>query len=1036
MATCSVCGHENAEDARFCSACGAALSTAAAPAATRKTVTIVFTDVTGSTAIGEGLDPEALRSVMGRYFDAMSVVIERHGGTVEKFIGDAIMAVFGIPQLHEDDALRAVRTAAAMRTRLDSLNDELTRDVGVRIVTRTGVNTGEVVAGDPAAGQRLVTGDAVNVAARLEQAAAPGEILLGAETHERVRNAVTVEALEPLELKGKTERIAAFRLVEVFADAPSIERRHDTPLVGRALELNILREQFAACSAQRECRLVTVLGPPGIGKSRLVWELAAGRGDAGFVAGRCLPYGDGITYWPLVEIVKQIDGNGLSSVATLVGDDGELVREHIAAVIGKSESAASPEETFWAVRKLFEAVAAERPLIVVFEDFEWAEPTLVDLVEYVVGFSAGAAILLVVVARPDFLERRPSWTVPRSNATTLVVQALTRTESTSLVDQMLVGIAAPREIQSRVLDAAEGNPLFIEQLLAMGLESDLTDVRVPSTIQALLAARIDHLEPDERTVVERASFEGRLFHRGAVVELAPAHVRPKVSAVLLALIRKEFIQPDRSEFTGDDAFLFRHMLIRDAAYAGVPKETRSEMHERFANWLERKVGDRPAEYEEILGYHFEQAWRYQLELGRHDDRARELGRRAGELLGDAGERALARTDIAAATRLLERALAALGSDHPRANAVRVALGDALVDAGELARACSLLEEVIVAAVAAGDRSIEWRARARLAWTQLLTNDLSAPEALNLAEEAISVLEPLDDDSGLARAWHLAAHAHNVADLREDMQRAHEHALSHARRARDVRLETESMFWLGLCAFFGPTHVSQAAIDCAALGEAAHTSLQQAQARFWGAAVRGLTVGAGEVRMELDEVRRTYRELGLETSWGGSAMVCGYLELQSGDPVHAEAVLRPSADALERAGEKGYRATVLELLSEALLAQGRGDEAASVAIQCDAITAPDDTLATSSLAVLKAKLATRTGTRTQVDHAIGEALTAIEPLPDDGFTFATTRLDLAEVLRTAGRIDEAREQAGRALAIAEAKGAVFVIARAREVLAEL
>jgi class 3 adenylate cyclase/tetratricopeptide (TPR) repeat protein len=1036
VSVCSLCGRENAEDARFCSACGAALPSAAAPAATRKTVTIVFTDVTGSTAMGEGLDPEALRSVMGRYFDAMSVVIERHGGTVEKFIGDAIMAVFGIPQLHEDDALRAVRTAAAMRTRLDSLNDELTRDVGVRIATRTGVNTGEVVAGDPAAGQRLVTGDAVNVAARLEQAAAPGEILLGGETHQRVRSAVNAEALKPLELKGKTDRIPAFRLLEVLPDVPSIERRHDTPLVGRELELTILREQFATCSAQRECRLVTVLGPPGIGKSRLVWELVASRGDAGFVAGRCLPYGDGITYWPLVEIVKQLAGDDMGSLEALVGVDGALIREHIAAVVGKSESAASPEETFWAVRKLFEALAADRPLIAVFEDFEWAEPTFVDLVEYITGFSSGAPILVVVVARADLLERRPSWTAPRPNATALVLQPLTRDESTSLVDQMLVGATTSRELQRRVIEAAEGNPLFLEQMLAMGLESDLNEVRVPATIQALLAARVDRLEPDERVVIERASFEGRLFHRGAVVELVPAHVGPKVGALLLALIRKEFIGPDKSEFTGDDAFLFRHMLIRDAAYAGVPKEMRSELHERYANWLERKVGDRPAEYEEILGYHFEQAWRYQVELGRRGDRARALGRRAGELLGDAGERALARTDIAAATRLLDRALAALGSDHPRENALRVALGDALVDAGELARACRMLEEVIVAAVAAGNRSLEWRARAQRAWTQLLTTDLSAPEALNLAEEAISVLEPLDDNSGLARAWHLAAHAYNVAGSRDDLQRAHEHALRHARRSRDVRLETESMFWLGLCAFFGPTPVSEAAIDCAALAEAAHTPLQQAHARFWAAAVRGLTVGAGEVRVELDEVRRTYRELGLETSWGGSAIACGYMELQSGDPVNAEAVLRPSADALERAGEKGYRTTVLELLSEALLAQGRGDEAASVALECDAIIAPDDLLATSSLAVLKAKLATRNGTRAQADHAIREALNVLEQLPDDGFTFATTRLDLAEVLHAADRLDEARTQAGRALAIAEAKGAVFVTARARDLLAEL
>ncbi len=435
---------------------------------------MVFTDVTGSTALGEGLDPEPLRRVLTRYFDSMQEVIERHGGVVEKFIGDAVMAVFGIPQLHEDDALRAVKAASAMRERLVTLNQDLARDHGVRIETRTGVNTGEVVAGDPTSGQRLITGDAVNVAARLEQAAAPGEIVIGATTHRLVRDGVRVEALEPLDLKGKSAKEPAFRLVEVLPDAAAITRRGDSPFVGRASELMILRDQLADCVAERSCRLVTVLGAPGIGKSRLIGELIAGRGDSAFVVGHCLPYGDGITYWPLVEIVKQIAGGDARAVAKLIPEDGALVAQGVAAAVGQGGGATSPEETFWAVRKLLEALARDRPLIVVLEDFEWAEPTFLDLVEYVLGF-ASAPICLVAVARPDLLERRPSWTAPRPNSTLLVLEPLPDSESASLFDHLLAGAEVPHELRVRILEAAEGNPLFVEQMLAMSAESDLTE---------------------------------------------------------------------------------------------------------------------------------------------------------------------------------------------------------------------------------------------------------------------------------------------------------------------------------------------------------------------------------------------------------------------------------------------------------------------------------------------------------------------------------------------------------------------------------
>ena len=380
-------------------------------------MTVVFCDVVGSTSLGESVDPEALQALLARYFERMKAIVENHGGTVEKFIGDAVMAVFGVPVVREDDALRAVRVAEEMQAALGELELE----------GRIGVNTGEVVTGTP---ERLVAGDAVNVAARLQQAASPGQILLGAETHVLVADAVHVEPVEPLTLKGKSEPVAAWRLLDVIAGAPAYTRRLDAPFVGREAELVALEHELERAVAERTCRLCTGVGEPGIGKSRLVGELLAASGRARVVVGRCLSYGEGITYWPLAEIVREVAGTEPKArLQELLARDeeAELVAERIAGTVGAASAAtAAPEETYWAFRRLFEALAADRPLIIVIEDVHWAEPTLLDLLEYVAGFSSSAPILLLCVARPDLLESRPSWAAPRPNATVVSLQPALR----------------------------------------------------------------------------------------------------------------------------------------------------------------------------------------------------------------------------------------------------------------------------------------------------------------------------------------------------------------------------------------------------------------------------------------------------------------------------------------------------------------------------------------------------------------------------------------------------------------------------------
>ncbi len=628
MLKCPDCGHESPDGLRFCGACGHELEPAAAPRQVRKTVTVLFCDVTGSTALGERLDPEALRRTMGRYFEEIRAVVERHGGLVEKFIGDAVMAVFGIPTAHEDDALRAVRAVGEMRERLLALGEEL----AVTLSFRTGVNTGEVVAGE---GETLVTGDAVNVAARLEQAATPGEILIGAETYRLVRDAVTVEPVEPLELKGKGEPVPAYRLVSVDPMAPGSARHLDAPMVGRVREQARLLDDFEDVVSGRSCHLFTLLGPAGVGKSRLVHQfLSDVAGRAEVWRSRCLHYGEDITYWPLVEMLIPM------------GAEPD-------AVIG-----ASPAETQLAFRRLLEDRAADEPQILLLDDLHWAEPVFLDLVEHVADWSRDAPILLLCVARPELLEVRPGWGGGKLNATTVLLEPLSAEDSDALIEHLSVGAELSEEARGRIVVAAGGNPLFLEEMLAMASENGQAgSLVIPPTIQALLQARLDRLSAGEREVVGCGAVEGQVFHGTAVAVLADDPMRPAIPANLLSLVRKELIRPERPMRGHDEAFRFRHLLIRDAAYDSLPKGTRAELHERFAGWLEGH--GELVELEEIVGYHLEQAHRNRTELDPSDPRRDDLAGRAAAMLHQAARKATAQGVITASLGLLERSLALL-----------------------------------------------------------------------------------------------------------------------------------------------------------------------------------------------------------------------------------------------------------------------------------------------------------------------------------------------------------------------------------------
>ena len=1058
---CPNCGKENPEGFQFCGFCTAPLQpTAPEPRDVRKTVTVVFTDVTGSTSLGEQLDPESLRRVMGRYFDEMRAVLERHGGTVEKFIGDAVMAVFGIPKLHEDDALRAVRAAWEMRAALDALNAQLEPELGVTIAVRTGVNTGEVVAGDASAGQTLVTGDAVNVAARLEQAAAAGEILIGPATHRLVRDAVEVESLEPLPLKGKEEPVPAFRLTSVAPGAAGTARHLDSPMVGRDRELDLLRWAFDRSVEERTCHLMTVLGPAGVGKSRLVEEfLTRHAAEAAVLRGRCLPYGEGITYWPIIEAAKEAAGitdddqpdSARAKLAALVeGEErAELIHRRVAQVIGLAANSAVPEETFWGIRSLFEAVARRRPLVLLLDDIHWAEPTLLDLIEHIADWSRDAPILLMCLARQELLELRAGWGGGKVNASTILLESLNDQDCERLIENLLGRADLPTEALRRIEDAAEGNPLFVEEMVGMLIDDglvrpsnggwaatgDLSNVAVPPTIQALLAARLDRLEREERSVIEGASVIGRVFYRGAVAALSSDEIRPTVPGRLATLVRRELIRPDRSDFAGEDAYRFRHMLIRDSAYESMPKEARAELHERFATWLEASVGDRAREYEEILGHHLEQAHRYLTELGLSGDRTRDLGRKAGSYLTSAGGRAEARGDVRGAANLLTRASNLLPKDEPERARMLPPLARALLEAGEFGRGRAIVSEALEEALRLGDRSVELQARAASIMDRVSTDpQMSFGEALAESERIATLAGELDDPATLARAWGVVGQLRSWAGNTAGAQEAGRRGLEAARAGGIVDILPELLAPEFSAVVWGPVTVSEGLRYWEPIFEEGGGGLAMHFAEIALAVLKAMSGEVVEAHALAERGLKTLENLGMKVHveaphW--RAMV----HLLNGQPELAEAVLRPGIDVLRSMGETGFLSTSASMVAEAAYRQQNYADAEAFAQMSREATAAGDVASEVGWRAVMAKVRARQDRHEEAERLVREALAMLEPtdtLPQRGDTL----LDLAEVLRLAGRREEALAAAREALSTYEQKEDVASATRAKAVIAEL
>ena len=1054
MSTCGACGEEIAARFRFCGVCGTPVSEQpGAQREVRKTVTVLFCDVVDSTRLGARLDPESLRQVMGRYFDVARAVIERHGGTVEKFIGDAVMGVFGVPTLHEDDALRATRAAAELREGVADLNASLMPSWGVELHLRMGVNTGEVIAGEQGGGQTLITGDAVNVAARLEQVAGRDEILLGPVTWTLVRDAVVAERVAGLELKGKDVATDAHRLVSVIPRVLGRTRRVDTPMVGRVRERRLLEQAFERSVADDGCHLFTVLGAAGVGKSRLVHDfLTQVRGEATVLRGRCLDYGEGITFWPLAEIARDAVGATESDgadvvrarLADLMGDDDprQLVADRLAALVGGEEVASRADEVPWAVRKLLESLAASRPVVVVLDDLHWAEPTLLDLVEHVADWSRDAPILLLCIARPELLDARPGWAGGKMNATSILMEPLSSVESAELVANLLGHIGDGEAVRSRIAAVAEGNPFFVEELVAMLIDdgllvrdseqwiatSDLHATPIPPTISALLAARLDRLADQERAVIGRASVVGKTFYRTAVAELSSTDLRPDVASSLMALVRKELIRPDRSGPLGDDAFHFRHLLIRDAAYDAMPRRERAELHERLADWLETAGSGRLGQFEEILGYHLEQAHHQLIGLGVADQRVDDLARRGTGHLAAAGRRAVALADVPAAVALLERALA-LAPSGSRAS-VAADLAATLVDAGRLRAADDLLARTEVAPDDPAAPSL----RLTRLQVQVLVRGPGVLDAV-VAElpHVVAALELGRSPHDLVRGLHLMARLEWERGQVGEAERLMRRALAAARAAGDARHVGLALGQLGFYALLGPTRVDEAIDRCAdLLEEAGDDRRLRASLQKTSSSLHALRGEFDLARQLADESSAVLADLGLRLDAAQAAVEFAIRELAAGDPLAAEAIAREGFEVLQAMGETSYMCNCAAVLAQALSVQGLHHEAARFAAISERTTDDHDVGAQLQWRAARARVLTAEGRNAQ---AVELARSAVEL--SDGTDMVLLQADAwyeyAQALHAAGRPAEAVQAARTALELYVRKGATAVAVHARTLL---
>jgi class 3 adenylate cyclase/tetratricopeptide (TPR) repeat protein len=958
----------------------------------RKLATVLFVDLVGSTELVAARDPEIVRRRVNSFFEHVAHCIATHGGIVEKFAGDAVMAAFGIPQAHEDDAERAVRAAAAI---LDSVHE-------LGLEARIGVEAGEVVADE--SDSTFATGEAVNIAARLQQAAAPGEILIGPFAQRLTIGVVEAEEHGTLPLKGFFEPLLTWRLRSILETRDRVPRVAAS-FVGRDHELDLLQNTLSRVVRDERAHLFTIYGEPGVGKSRLAREFVEGVEGATILVGRSLPYGEGVTYWPLAEMVKLAAGiadddpaqDAVEKLRACCGDDA--VADLLALAVGVLEgieTERSQQEIAWAAREWAAELADAQPLILVFEDVHWAEEPLLELIEHLAERVKDAPLMIVCLTRPELLDIRPGWGGGSLRATAIELEPLAPEESEELLDALLADRELATVERRTLLEKTEGNPLFVEETTRMLLEGGTAAQRIPDTLQAIIAARIDRLPKDAKRLLQRASMIGRIFWEGAVAHLMPE--LEDLEPVLDDLLLRDFVtRESRSSITGERAYRFKHVLIRDVAYAGLAKAARADLHQQVAEWLSERAGE---ELVEIRAYHLDHAAALHEELD--GTVPPELATRAAAALEKAGRRALAREANRSARRLLVRAVELEPTLQRRFLAARAA--GRLADLPALA---AEMERVFNDATEAGDRRLQGLSLASLAEAALL-RDADLPRGRELIDQALVLLEDAAPEDRYEALTVRARIGWWLGDV-EDDERWITKALEVAREIGRKDLEATAADELASAAIarLDLERARRLAAEALELAEESGNITALGWALVSQARIDALLGRLNEASAALVRAEDLFSQSGSAWALARVHNYFGWVERRRGDLAAAERHFRDAIRILKPVEDRGTLCESQRGLAQVLVVRGKIDEAERYALEARETVGPHDNISRSTTRMALGIVRAAQGRDEEAEALLREAVEILE-----GREVRLIRRELlsalARFLRERGRNQEAEE----------------------------
>jgi DNA-binding SARP family transcriptional activator/tetratricopeptide (TPR) repeat protein len=994
-------------------------STAAGMPLARRPVTVLCVLLEVASSSGTALDPEAHEVVNEQSVSGLTAVLERYGGKLAISAGERLVGVFGVGSVHEDDALRAARASLEARSALVAEAGILLQRHGVSLACRFGLSTGEALVGG--SGPLGFAGDAGAQAVMLAEAAEPGQILISRQTQGLAAAAIETESAGP----------DRFLLRSAHAGVRPLALRLDAPLAGRNEEMRQLEAAYARATRERVTMTVTVIGEAGLGKTRLVHEMAGRLGHAVKVlTGRCLPYGEGITFWPLREVVRQA-GAGHDSPdrikALLDGEaDAAEVADRLSRALGPgSDGRSDAAEIFWAARRLLETLARSQPLLVVFEDLHWAEPTFLDLVESLAVQPGRSPLILVCVARPELLEQRPLWAGGAGTAVSIELTPLAEGPAAELLDALAEDQHISSSIRARILETAAGNPLYLEQLAVSVSEQAGSEIRptLPPTIQALLAARLQRLGPGASSALARAAIVGKDFGLQEVRELLPLEARGPLSRNLHTLVAKGLVQRGPPGRSPAEEYSFRHILIQEAAYRAIPKSLRAELHNRFADWLEYVFWEPATRRAEILGYHLEQAVRYRNELRPAEAQPSPLSRRAAAHLDTAGRAAHDRGDALAAVNLLVRATSLPSREDPALARLYTSLGTALTEAGQLEKARATLDHAQRIAAANGDEGQHAHARVQALLLALEVDPHGAAMEITHALPGLrrEFAKNLDE-LGLCRTLQLQAAMHWNHARSAAAEDAWQRAADYARRVNDRMQLTEILGWLASAALWGPTPAPEGIRRCEDyLDEIGNHPSGQAVILLHLAGLYAMQDNIAKAHATLNRAKTLLDALG-PTMTAAITQPAAFIAMLAGDPATAETHLRLEYESLDRMGERRYLPTTAAKLARAIAAQGqrRYDEAARLITISREAGAGEDLSAQIIGQGLAARILADRSHHAEAEE-LARAAVALAAQTDLLSERADTLLDLAQVLAAAERVPEAHAAATQALDLYQRKG---------------